>query len=135
MPKRPAWHGWPTVDACSSWAWGRPGSHPLAATGLEVHGIELDPEMIDQLRAKPGSERVNVHHGDMADMKVDGSFDLIYALFGTLFVLPTQADQVRCFRRAAQKLTVGGKRLPRPSTPASRPRSRLLTGARVHRAA
>lgn len=94
---------------------------PLAATGLEVHGIELDPEMIDQLRAKPGSERVNVHHGDMADMDVDGSFDLIYAVFGTLFMLPTQADQVRCFRRAAQKLTAGGKLvvealMPRPDS-------------------
>ena len=94
---------------------------PLAATGLEVHGVELDPEMIDQLRAKPGSERVHVHHGDMADMDVDGSFNLIYAVFGTLFMLPTQADQVRCFRRAAQKLAAGGKLvvealMPRPSS-------------------
>lgn len=94
---------------------------PLAATGLEVHGIELDPAMIDQLRAKPGSERVVVHHGDMADVDVDGSFDLIYAVFGTLFMLPTQADQVRCFRRAASRLTPGGRLvvealMPRPDS-------------------
>lgn len=94
---------------------------PLAATGLEVHGIELDPEMIDQLQAKPGSDRVTVHHGDMAEMDVDGVFDLIYAVFGTLFMLPTQADQVRCFRRAAQKLTAGGRLvvealMPRPAS-------------------
>lgn len=79
---------------------------PLAATGLDVHGVELDPEMIDVLRSKAGSERVEVHHGDMADMDVDGSFDLIYAVFGTLFMLPSQADQVRCFRRAAQPIRI-----------------------------
>lgn len=94
---------------------------PLAATGLEVHGIELDPDMIDQLRSKPGGERVSVHRGDMADMDVDGSFNLIYAVFGTLFMLPSQADQVRCFRRAAHKLAPGGKLviealMPRPSS-------------------
>ena len=92
---------------------------PLAATGLDLHGIEVDPEMIDVLRSKSGSERINVHHGDMADMDVDGDFDLIYAVFGTLFMLPTQAEQVRCFRRAAQKLTGDGKLvvealMPRP---------------------
>lgn len=94
---------------------------PLAATGLEVHGIDLDADMIEQLQSKPGNERVSVHHGDMADMTVDGTFDLIYAVFGTLFMLPTQAEQVRCFRRAAQKLTPSGKLviealMPKPSS-------------------
>lgn len=92
---------------------------PLAATGLDVHAIELDPDMIDQLRSKPGSERVNVHLGDMADLDLDGSFGLIYAVFGTLFMLPTQDDQVRCFQRVAEKLTPNGKLvvealMPRP---------------------
>lgn len=82
---------------------------PLAATGLDVHAIELDPAMIEQLRSKAGSEQVSIHLGDMADMDIDGHFDLIFAVFGTLFMLPTQADQVRCFRRAAQKLTPNGK--------------------------
>lgn len=81
---------------------------PLAATGVEVHGIERDPAMIARLRAKPGGDRVHVHAGDMADMEVDGTFDLIYAVFGTLFMLPTQQDQVRCFTSAARKLTPEG---------------------------
>lgn len=94
---------------------------PLAATGLDVHAIDLDPAMLDQLRSKPGSEAVTVHLGDMADMDVDGSFDLIYAVFGTLFMLPTQDDQLRCFRHAAHKLTLNGKLviealMPRPTT-------------------
>lgn len=94
---------------------------PLAATGLDVHAIDLDPAMLDQLSSKPGSDAVTVHLGDMADMDVDGSFDLIYAVFGTLFMLPTQDDQVRCFRHAAHKLTPNGKLviealMPQPST-------------------
>ncbi len=93
---------------------------PLAATGLDVHAIDLDPAMLEQLRSKPGSEAVTVHLGDMADMAVDGNFDLIYAVFGTLFMLPTQDDQVRCFRQAGNKLTPNGKLviealMPRPT--------------------
>lgn len=82
---------------------------PLAATGLEVHAIELDPAMVEELQAKPGGERVDVHLGDMADMDVDGTFDLIYAVFGTLFMLPTQDDQLRCFHSASGRLSHHGK--------------------------
>lgn len=82
---------------------------PLAATGVDVHAIEIDPAMVEQLRSKPGSERVSVHLGDMAEVDVEGSFEVIYAVFGTLFMLPTQADQVRCFQRAVRKLAPDGK--------------------------
>lgn len=44
---------------------------PLADSGLDVHGIELDPAMVEQLRRKPGGERVQVHTGDMADVDVN----------------------------------------------------------------
>lgn len=81
---------------------------PLAATGVDVHAIEIDPAMIAQLNAKPNSHLVSVHPGDMADVDAQGSFDLIYAVFGTLFMLPTQQTQVRCFRNAAARLAPGG---------------------------
>lgn len=82
---------------------------PLAQAGREVHGVELDPEMIDGLRSKPGGDRVQVHLGDMA-LPVDaGPFDLVFIAFGTLFSLPTQEDQVRCFVAAAGQLTERGR--------------------------
>jgi SAM-dependent methyltransferase len=82
---------------------------PLAEAGREVHGVELDAEMIDGLRSKPGGDRVQVHLGDMA-LPVDaGSFDLIFIAFGTLFSLPTQEDQLRCFVAAADQLTERGR--------------------------
>lgn len=94
---------------------------PLAGEGLEVHGIELDPGMADQLRAKPGSERVQVHIGDMTEVDVDADFDLVYAVFGTLFMLDSQDAQVRCVANAARHLTARGRfvveaLVPRPAT-------------------
>ncbi len=82
---------------------------PLATMGLEVHGIELDPAMAEQLRNKTGSELVRLHLGNMADVDVEGSFDLVYAVFGTFFELLTQEAQVRCFRNVAECLTPRGR--------------------------
>jgi SAM-dependent methyltransferase len=81
---------------------------PLATEGLEVHGVELDPEMVEQLRKKPGGDRVQVHIGDMSQPIGAGRFDLIFVAFGTLFALPSQEAQVRCFKSAASQLMDGG---------------------------
>jgi SAM-dependent methyltransferase len=45
---------------------------PLAARGLAVQGIELSPEMADQLRVKPGADAVRVTVGDMTTTCVPG---------------------------------------------------------------
>jgi SAM-dependent methyltransferase len=81
---------------------------PLAARGLKVAGVEASPEMVAQLRAKPGGEAIAVTIGDMADVAVDGDFDLVFLVFNTLFNLTSQADQVRCFANAAARLTGRG---------------------------
>src|SRR5713101_8513185 len=60
---------------------------PLAAQGLSVSGIDASPEMIAKLRAKPGGEAIPVSIGDMADVDVDGEFDLVFLVFNTLFNL------------------------------------------------
>ena len=46
--------------------------------------------------------------GDMTEARVDGSFDLIYLVFNTIFNLTTQEAQVRCFQNAARHLNDGG---------------------------
>lgn len=81
---------------------------PLAATGLEVHGIELDQAMVDRLRGTPGGEAVQVHLGDMAEVGVPGPFGVVCAVFGTLFALRSQAAQVRCMANAAARLADDG---------------------------
>ncbi|KCZ87606.1 class I SAM-dependent methyltransferase [Hyphomonas johnsonii] len=81
---------------------------PLAATGLEVHGIEGSPLMVAKLREKPGGDTVPVTIGDFADVDADGTFGHVFLAFNTLFNLTSQADQVRCFANVAKRLEPGG---------------------------
>jgi SAM-dependent methyltransferase len=81
---------------------------PLAARGLSVSGIDASPEMIAKLRAKPGGEAIPVRIGDMANVDIDGEFDLVFLGFNTLFNLTSQDDQVRCFRNVARRLAPRG---------------------------
>ena len=81
---------------------------PLVARGVEVHGIDASPKMVERLRAKPGGAQIPVTFGDFADVAVVGDFDLVFIVFNTFFALLTQAEQVRCFRNVAAHLKLGG---------------------------
>jgi SAM-dependent methyltransferase len=81
---------------------------PMAARGVEVHGIDLSRAMIARLRAKPGGERIGVTIGDFATASVDGTFRLAYLVYNTIENLTTQAAQVACFRNVASHLEPGG---------------------------
>jgi SAM-dependent methyltransferase len=80
---------------------------PLAAKGLEVHGIDSSEEMITRLRDKPGGD-LPVTVGDFADVGAEGPYRLIFVAFNTFFDLTSQDTQVRCFENVAQRLTEGG---------------------------
>jgi SAM-dependent methyltransferase len=81
---------------------------PLRQAGVEVHGIDLSPAMVERMRAKPAGATIPVSLGNFADVEVDGDYGLIYVLFNTLFQLQTQAEQVRCFENVARRLRPGG---------------------------
>src|SRR5215471_6365104 len=81
---------------------------PLAARGLEVHGIDASEAMVAKLRAKPGGTDIPVTMGDFADVGVEGAYPLIFVAFNTLFGLTSQEAQLRCFRNAAAHLADGG---------------------------
>jgi SAM-dependent methyltransferase len=81
---------------------------PLAERGLEVHGIDASPAMVERLHAKPGGKGIGVTFGDLADVPVDRSFPLVFIAFNTFFALLTQDDQVRCFANVARRLEPGG---------------------------
>lgn len=81
---------------------------PLAERGVPVQGIDISEPMLDQLRKKPGSERVTVTVGDFATTRVEGSFRLAYLVFNTITNLTTQDEQVACFQNAADHLEPGG---------------------------
>jgi SAM-dependent methyltransferase len=90
---------------------------PLASQGVRVDGVEISPEMIAKLRAKPGGDQISVTMGDFADVPVDDRFRLIYVVFNTFFNLLTQDDQVRCFQNVATHLTEDGRFVIEAGTP------------------
>lgn len=100
---------------------------PLRQRGVRVAGIDLSPDMVAQLRKKPGSEDIEVTIGDSASATVAGTFTLAYLVWNSIMNLTTQDAQVACFRNVARHLEPGGcfvievgmpdlQRLPRGET-------------------
>jgi SAM-dependent methyltransferase len=81
---------------------------PLSQRGVRVHGIDLSPAMVAQLRAKPGGDAVEVTIGDFASTVVEGTFRVVYVVFNTITNLTTQNEQVACFQNDARHLEPGG---------------------------
>jgi SAM-dependent methyltransferase len=81
---------------------------PLAARGIEVHGIDASRAMLARLHAKPNAERIRVTVGDFADVAVEGEYRLIFVVFNTFFALLSQEEQVRCFANVAKHLAQDG---------------------------
>jgi SAM-dependent methyltransferase len=81
---------------------------PLSERGVRVHGIELSPAMVEELRAKPGAEEIGVTIGDCATTRVEGTFKLAFLVRNTIMNLTSQDEQVECFRNVAAHLEPGG---------------------------
>lgn len=80
----------------------------LVERGLTVAGIEGSQGMVDQLRAKPGGDAIDVVVGDFAESRVDGSFRLVVLALNTIFALADREAQLACFANAASHLEPGG---------------------------
>jgi SAM-dependent methyltransferase len=94
---------------------------PLAARGVRVEGIDLSPDMVAQLRAKPGGADIPVTIGDFATARASGTFSLVYLVFNTINNLTTQDAQVACFENAAAHLEPGGCFVVEVGVPAREP--------------
>lgn len=86
---------------------------PLAARGIEVHGIDASEAIVAKMRAKPGGGAIPVTIADFAGFSVrdgnrDKKFRLVYVVFNTLFQATSQEAQVRCFQSVAAHLSDDG---------------------------
>jgi SAM-dependent methyltransferase len=110
----------PTVDVLAELAGGGPVLEfaigtgrvalPLRNRGVAVHGIELSPHMVEQMRAKPAADTIPVTIGDMTKVRVDGGpFTLAYLVFNTIMNVTTQDEQVAVFANASDHLGAGGR--------------------------
>ena len=91
---------------------------PLAARGVAVEGVDLSPDMVAQLRKKPGGDAIPVTIGDFSEVPVSGSYRLVYIVFNTFFNLLHQEEQVRCFENVAARLTDDGAFVIEAAVPA-----------------
>jgi SAM-dependent methyltransferase len=81
---------------------------PLAAHGLDVHGVDTSEAMLDRLRARDPDGRVTVTTGDMVRDQPDGPFGVVLVAYNTLFNLQSGERQAACLRAAAGRLGPGG---------------------------
>ena len=81
---------------------------PLAARGLWVEGVEVSPELVAKMRARPGGADIPVVVGDISDVAVRGRFPLVYVVYNTLFTIVDAERQAACFRNVARVLAAGG---------------------------
>jgi SAM-dependent methyltransferase len=81
---------------------------PIAARGVEIHGVDASAAMVERLRAKPGGADIPVTMGDFADPLPEGPWAVVLLAFNTLFALPDQARQLDCFREVAAVLGADG---------------------------
>jgi Methyltransferase domain len=93
---------------------------PLSRRGVRVHGIELSPPVVEQLKRQPGGDAVDVTLGDFATTRLDGTFSLAYLVRNTIMNLTTQEEQVACFANVAGHLEPGGSFVMEVMVPALR---------------
>jgi hypothetical protein len=102
---------------------------PLSRRGIRVHGIELSPAMVRQLRARQAEADIDVTLGDFAHAQLGDTFALVYLLRNTITNLTTQDEQVAAFGNAAAHLQPGGYFVVENYVPALQ---RLPPGDTVH---
>jgi SAM-dependent methyltransferase len=102
---------------------------PLVARGHEVHGVDGSAEMLELLAGKPGGDKIATTLGDFAEVEIPGRFTVAALLVNTIFALPDQAAQVRCFANVARHLEPGGRFVVETWVPETSPQvtSRLST--------
>jgi SAM-dependent methyltransferase len=81
---------------------------PLAAMGVAVEGIDASPQMVTQLRGKPGGADLRVEIGNFSSTVMGRRYALAVLAFNTINALPSQEAQVATFCNAAAHLEPAG---------------------------
>ena len=76
--------------------------------GIRVAGIDASQRMVDELRRKPGGERVDVTIGDYVTARVPGTFAVVAIVFNNILDPRGRQAQLALFRNAARHLSPGG---------------------------
>ncbi|MGW1615818.1 class I SAM-dependent DNA methyltransferase [Streptomyces sp. NPDC002285] len=81
---------------------------PLAARGVDVHGLDSSEEMIARLREKPGGANIPVIPGNVSKFFLEHRYSLAFLVLNTIYALQSQEEQICCFESGAAALEPGG---------------------------
>lgn len=81
---------------------------PLAKRGFQLSAVDLSPAMLQVLEKKYSKENIKTVIGDMKNIQLNQTFDLIYLIFNGITYLKDLNEQVSCFKNAARHLKPGG---------------------------
>ena len=87
---------------------------PIARAGIEIHGLDASPAMLEVLRAHIAREpaevqhRVTVHEGDMRTFRAPQKYALVTVPFRPMQHMYTVPDQLAALKTAAFHLRAGG---------------------------
>ncbi|WP_327190782.1 class I SAM-dependent methyltransferase [Streptomyces xinghaiensis] len=81
---------------------------PLARHGYRVHGVDASAAMLEKLAENDTTGTVTSTRGDFTHRVVDDRFDIVLIALNTLFMLPTQEQQISCLRGVRDSLADGG---------------------------
>jgi SAM-dependent methyltransferase len=88
---------------------------PIARAGVEIHGLDQSPAMLEILNQKLAGEpeevrrRVTLHSGDMRTARLNRKFSLVIIPFRPLQHMHTIDDQIAALRTAAYHLNDEGR--------------------------
>lgn len=82
---------------------------PLARRGVELHGMDASPEIVEKLREKETGKDIPVTIANLADFDLGEKYSLVFLLLNSIYSLQTQEEQISCVERAAAHLEPGGQ--------------------------
>ncbi|MDE3723109.1 class I SAM-dependent methyltransferase [Nocardiopsis sp. N85] len=82
---------------------------PMADLGLRVHGVDASQRMLDVLMEKAGDREITSALGDFTTVDCGGVHDTVLIAINTLFMVPSQEQQIACFENARRHLKDEGR--------------------------
>ena len=88
----------------------------LAAAGHDVTGVDRDPDMLDRARsawrshtARAGGGSLHLVQGDLLELRLEGSFNLVILALNSLLLLPGRSAQQAALQIMARHLAPLGR--------------------------